>query len=100
MQDPLELSEVACSGHLSCCCMLAGGKEKVLMWQAGAHDMTKLAQKKGYLNRCQISLGYKGQRKGAGLPGGAPEETRLRQLPLRKSWNTRLRWLCSILAWM
>ena len=29
-----------------------------------------------------------------------PEETRLRQFPLRKSWKTRLRWLCNILAWM
>jgi hypothetical protein len=28
------------------------------------------------------------------------EHTRLRQDPLRKSWNTRLRSPCSILAWI
>lgn len=28
----------------------------------------------------------------------SPDDTRLRQWPLRKSWKTRLRWLCSILA--
>jgi hypothetical protein len=28
------------------------------------------------------------------------EETRLRQWPFLKSWNTRFRWLWGILAWM
>jgi hypothetical protein len=29
-----------------------------------------------------------------------PEDTKFRHAPFRKSWNTRLRWDCSILAWM
>ena len=29
-----------------------------------------------------------------------PEETRFRQWPFLKSWNTRFLWLWSILAWM
>jgi hypothetical protein len=29
-----------------------------------------------------------------------PVHTRFLQAPLRKSWNTRFRWSCNILAWM